>query len=65
MKVRAAVLHRLGGELEIVDAELKEPGQGEIRVRVDACGICRSDLHVAQTGESIQSPRCSATKAPV
>jgi Zn-dependent alcohol dehydrogenase len=56
MKVRAAVLRRPGDELEIIDAELREPGPGEVRVRVDACGICRSDLHVAQTGESIQFP---------
>lgn len=56
MKVRAAVLRCPGDELEIVEAELREPGPGEVRIRVDACGICRSDLHVARTGESIQFP---------
>jgi Zn-dependent alcohol dehydrogenase len=56
MKVRAAVLHNPGGDVEVVDAELREPGPGEARVRVDACGICRSDLHVAATGESIEFP---------
>lgn len=56
MRVRAAVLHSVGRELEVVEAELREPGPGEVRVRVDACGICRSDLHVAETGESIQFP---------
>ncbi len=56
MRVRAAVLRRPGHELEIVDADLRDPGAGEVRVRVDACGICRSDLHVADTGESIQFP---------
>ena len=56
MQVRAAVLHRPGDELEIVEADLREPGPGEVRVRIDACGICRSDLHVAETGESISFP---------
>ncbi len=56
MKVRAAVLRSPGRELEVVDAELRQPGPGEARVRVDATGICRSDLHVAATGESIEFP---------
>lgn len=56
MKVRAAVLRSPGQALEVVDAELKRPGPGEARVRVDATGICRSDLHVADTGESIEFP---------
>ncbi|MCP5027324.1 MAG: alcohol dehydrogenase catalytic domain-containing protein [Actinomycetia bacterium] len=56
MKVRAAVLHGPARELEVVNADLREPGPGEVRIRVDACGICRSDLHVAETGESIQFP---------
>lgn len=56
MQVRAAILKSPGGRFDIVEAELREPGPGEVRVRVDACGICRSDLHVAQTGESIEFP---------
>ena len=30
------------------DVPLPEPGPSEIRVRVDACGICRTDLHVVE-----------------
>ena len=29
------------------DLPLPEPGPGEVRVRVAACGVCRTDLHVA------------------
>lgn len=31
--------------LRIVDVEDPEPGQGEIRIKVKACGICHTDLH--------------------
>ncbi len=32
-------------ELRVVDVPLPEPGPGEVRLRVRACGICGSDLH--------------------
>jgi alcohol dehydrogenase, propanol-preferring len=31
-----------------VEREPPEPGTGEVRVRVSACGVCRTDLHVAE-----------------
>lgn len=34
--------------LRLVDLPLPEPGMGEIRIRVAACGICRTDLHVIE-----------------
>jgi propanol-preferring alcohol dehydrogenase len=36
--------------LVCVDRPAPEPGPGELRVRVEACGVCRTDLHVV-TGE--------------
>ncbi len=44
--VRAMVLDEPGRPLRT--AELPEPnlGPGQVRVRVDACGVCRTDLHV-------------------
>ena len=27
---------------------MPEPGPGEVRVRVRACGVCRTDLHLAE-----------------
>jgi len=34
--------------LEACDLPVPEPGPGEVRVRVTACGICRTDLHVIE-----------------
>jgi propanol-preferring alcohol dehydrogenase len=42
----AMVLKRLGSALEWTDPADREPGPGEIRVKVDAHGVCRTDLHV-------------------
>jgi propanol-preferring alcohol dehydrogenase len=34
--------------LQLVDIPQPEPGPGEIRVRISVCGVCRTDLHVAE-----------------
>ncbi len=34
--------------LEAIDREVPEPAEGELRVRVSACGVCRTDLHLAE-----------------
>lgn len=34
--------------LRLADLPMPEPGEGEVRVRVEACGICRTDLHVVE-----------------
>lgn len=34
--------------LELVDLPAPDPGAGEIRVRVTVCGVCRTDLHIAE-----------------
>ena len=34
--------------LQLVDLPVPEPGHGELRVKVDCCGICRTDLHVIE-----------------
>jgi alcohol dehydrogenase, propanol-preferring len=47
-----------GGPLGWVEREVPEPGSGEVRVRVRACGVCRTDLHLA---EGDLAPRRAAT----
>jgi alcohol dehydrogenase/propanol-preferring alcohol dehydrogenase len=42
-KMRAVQVAEPGGPLELVEREIPEPGAGEVRVRVEACGICHSD----------------------
>jgi propanol-preferring alcohol dehydrogenase len=44
--MRAMVLKKLGSALEWTDLADRQPGPGEIRVKVAACGVCRTDLHV-------------------
>lgn len=45
MKTKAAVTFSAGEAIRIVDVDLDEPKRGEVRVRVGAVGVCRSDLH--------------------
>ncbi len=45
--MRAAVLHEFKRPLEIVEVERPIPGPGEVLIKVEACGVCHSDLHVA------------------
>ncbi len=44
--MQAMVLQHPGAPLEKVVLPQRHPGAGEIRVRVTACGVCRTDLHV-------------------
>ena len=44
--MRAAVLDRQPGPVEVREVPEPEPGPGEILLRVRACGICRTDLHI-------------------
>jgi len=40
------VLNKIGAALEWAALTDKQPGQGQIRIKVGACGVCRTDLHV-------------------
>ena len=44
--MHAMVLNRIGAGLEWTELPDREPGPGEIRAKVLACGVCRTDLHV-------------------
>lgn len=44
--MRAMVLERLGEPLTLRERANPLPSEGEVRVRVSACGVCRTDLHV-------------------
>ena len=58
MKMRAVQVTRPTGPLDIVEREIPEPAAGQVRVKIEACGICHSD---AMTKEGlwpgIQYPR--------
>jgi propanol-preferring alcohol dehydrogenase len=36
------------GPLDLVELDVPEPGRHEVRVKVSACGVCRTDLHLAE-----------------
>lgn len=50
--MRAWVVHQPGpmstGPLRLIDRARPEPGQGELLIRVLCCGVCRTDLHLAE-----------------
>lgn len=43
-KMRAVQIARAGGPLELVERDIPEPGRGQVRIRVEACGVCHSDV---------------------
>jgi len=56
--MRVAQIAKAGGDFEIVEREVPRPGPGEVRIKVQACGICHSDV-VTKEGmwPGIQYPR--------
>src|SRR5438477_3892625 len=46
MKMKAAQISIAGGDFELVEREIPQPGRGQVRVKVEACGICHSDVLV-------------------
>ncbi|MBO0887172.1 MAG: zinc-dependent alcohol dehydrogenase family protein [Acidimicrobiales bacterium] len=45
------------GPIRLGDRALPEPGPGQVRVRVAACGVCRTDLHVAEGDLPVHRPQ--------
>ncbi len=50
--MQAWVVHRAGPvdthPLALVERPDPEPGPGQVRLRIDVCGVCRTDLHLAE-----------------
>src|SRR3954451_8405845 len=44
--MRAMLLDRPGAPLRAAEVDVPEPGRGQVRLRVHACGVCRTDLHL-------------------
>jgi len=47
-KMRAVQVRRAGGPLELVEREIPDPGPGQVRIKVQACGVCHSDSLVKE-----------------
>jgi len=53
-----AQISKPGGDFEIVEREIPEPGPREVRIKVQACGVCHSDVFVKEgLWPGIQYPR--------
>jgi D-arabinose 1-dehydrogenase-like Zn-dependent alcohol dehydrogenase len=46
--MKAAQVTAAGAGLRIVELEVPQPGPGEVRIRVEACGVCHSDAIIVQ-----------------
>src|SRR5436190_18615674 len=58
MKMKAAQISKPGGDFELVERDIPAPGPGQVRVKVDACGICHSDVLVKEgLWPGLQYPR--------
>jgi D-arabinose 1-dehydrogenase-like Zn-dependent alcohol dehydrogenase len=57
-KMKAAQISSAGGDWELVERDVPEPGAGQVRVKVEACGICHSDALVKEgLWPGLQYPR--------
>ena len=46
--MKAAVAHAFGEPLRIEEVRVPQPGPGEVLVKVEASGVCHTDLHAAR-----------------
>src|SRR3954454_12190938 len=46
--MRAAVVPSLGAPLEIRDVETPTPGEGQVLLKIEASGLCHTDIHAAR-----------------
>jgi S-(hydroxymethyl)glutathione dehydrogenase / alcohol dehydrogenase len=47
VKIRAAVLEEFGQPLNVTEIDLAHPKEGEVLVRLEACGVCHTDMYTA------------------
>ncbi len=45
--MKAAVVPELGAKLEIRELPVPEPGPGQVLIRMQASGLCHTDIHAA------------------
>ena len=56
--MKAAQISKAGGEFELVERPIPQPGVGQVRIKVEACGVCHSDVLVKEGGlPGMQYPR--------
>ncbi len=57
-KMKVAQVSKAKGDFEIVEREIPSPGPGQVRIKVQACGVCHSDLYTKEgLWPGLQFPR--------
>jgi Zn-dependent alcohol dehydrogenase len=62
--MRALVVARYGGQLELANRPLPRPGPGEVLVRVRASGLCATDMHLVSGRMPLGCHASSGTRRP-
>ncbi len=42
--MKAAQISKPGADFELIERKIPEPGAGQVRIKVQACGVCHSDV---------------------
>ena len=53
--MKAAVVHEFGAPLAVEEVSRPEPGPGQVLVRVEAAGLCHTDIHAARGDWPVKS----------
>ena len=57
-RMKAVQVNKPGGNFELVERNIPEPARGQVRIKVEACGICHSDTIVKEgVWPGLQYPR--------
>ena len=57
-RMKAAQISKPHGEWELVERDVPEPGENQVRIKVEACGVCHSDMLVKEgVWPGLQFPR--------
>ena len=63
--MKVAQVSKPGSEFQIVEREIPKPGEGHVRIKVQACGVCHSDVFTKEgLWPGIQYPASPDMKWP-
>ncbi len=54
--MKAAVVHAYGAPLRIEEVKVPLPGPGQVLVKIEASGVCHTDLHAAEGDWPVKPP---------
>ena len=63
-QVQAVIARSKGAPVELVDVIVPDPGPNDVVVRIQACGVCHTDLTTARAASTTSSRSCSAMRPP-